>query len=127
MNGVNSELRTVSCGVPQGSVLGPLFFLWYISDLHRSIRDNLVRLYADNTAIMTSNPNLASTQYQARELFTKLYYWCVANKSSINSEKKNFVLFHLKNKPIPRKVMQINRAKFVQYIGMLFNKKFVLA
>ena len=42
INGVNSDLRTVSCGVPQGSVLGHLFFLLYINDLHRSIGDNSV-------------------------------------------------------------------------------------
>ena len=84
INGVNSELRTISCGVPQGSVLGPLFFLLYINDLHRSIGDNSVRLYADDTAIITSNPNLESARYQAKESFTKLYHWCVANKLSIN-------------------------------------------
>ena len=66
INGVNSELRTVSCGVPQGSVLGPLFFLLYINDLHRSIGDNSVRLYADDTAIITSNHNLESARYQAK-------------------------------------------------------------
>ena len=130
INGVNSELRTVSCGVPQGSVLGPLFFLLYINDLHRSIGDNSVRLYADDTAIITSNPNLESARYQAKELFTKLYHWCVANKLSINSEKTSFVLFHLKNKPIPRnftciqtEVMQINRVESVQYLGMLLDEK----
>ena len=130
INGVNSELRTVSCGVPQGSVLGPLFFLLYINDLHRSIGDNSVRLYADDTAIITSNPNLESARYQAKESFTKLYHWCVANKLSINSEKTSFVLFHLKNKPIPRnftciqtEVMQIDRVESVQYLGMLLDEK----
>ena len=130
INGVNSELRTVSCGVPQGSVLGAIFFLLYINDLHRSIGDNSLRLYADDTAIITSNPNLESAHYQAKELFTKLYHWCVANKLSINSQKNSCVLFHLKNKPTPRnftcintEVMQINRIESVQYLEMLLDKK----
>ena len=130
INGVNSELRTVSCGVPQGSVLGPLFFLLYINDLHRFIRDNSVRLYADDTAIITSNPNLESARYRAKELFTKLYHWCVANKLSINSEKKQLCTIPLEKQPIPRnftciqtEVMQINRVESVQYLGMLLDEK----
>ena len=57
INGVNLDLRTVSYGVPQGSVLGPLFFLLYINDLYRSIGHSALRLYADDTAIITSNSN----------------------------------------------------------------------
>ena len=74
INGVNSDLRTVSCGVPQGSVLGPLFFLLYINDLYRSIGCNNVRLYADDTAIITNNHDLIYAQEQAKGLFTKLYH-----------------------------------------------------
>ena len=125
INGVNSDLRTVSCGVPQGSVLGPLFFLLYINDLYRSIGHNAVRLYADDTAIITSDSNLDIAQRQAREMFTKLYHWCVANKLSINSDKTNFVFFHMKNKPVPKNctciqtdVIQITRVQSVQYLGM---------
>ena len=128
INGVNSELRTVSCGVPQGSVLGPLFFLLYINDLHRSIGDNSVRLYADDTSIITSNPNLESARYQAKELFTKLYHWCVANKLSINSEKT--ALYYstwktsqsLETFPLSKQI-QINRVESVQYLGMLRDEK----
>ena len=129
INGLNSELRTVTCGVTQGSVLGPLFFLLYINDLYKSIGHESERLYADDTAIITSNSNLDIAQQQAREMFTKLYHWCVANKLSINNDKTNFVLFHMKNKPVPKHfeciqtdVMQINRVNSIQYLGMLLDE-----
>ena len=84
-----------------------------------------MRLYADDTVIITSNSKLDIAQRQAREMFTKLYHWCDANKLSINSDKTNFVLFHMINKPVPKKctciqtdVMQITRVKYVQYLGM---------
>ena len=56
----------------------------------------------------------------------KLYHWCIANKLSINSDKTNLVLFHLKNKPVPRdftglqtQARKIDRVQSVQYLGML--------
>ena len=63
------------------------------------------RHYADGTAIITSNSNLAIAYIyikQARELFTKLYVWCVATELSINIDKTNFLLLHRKNKPVPK-------------------------
>ena len=68
MNGIKSDLRTVSCGVPQGSVLGPLFFLLYINDLHNGIDCNAARLYAADMALITSNHNFNLVQDQGKEL-----------------------------------------------------------
>ena len=130
INGIKSDLRTVSCGVPQGSVFGPLFFLLYINDLYNGIGCNTARLYADDTALITSYHNFNLVQDQAKELFMKLYHWCIANKLSINSDKTNLVLFHLKNKPVPRdftglqtQAMKIDRVQSVQYLGMLLIEK----
>ena len=61
-----------------------------------------MRLYADNTVIITSNSNLDIAHKQAREMFTKLHHWCVATNLSISSDKTNFVLFHMKNKAVPK-------------------------
>ena len=52
-NGVQSDIVFVKCGVPQGSVLGPLFFLLYINDLYRAVGCNAVKLFADDTSLLS--------------------------------------------------------------------------
>ena len=125
-NGVQSDIGFVKCGVPQGSVLGPLFFLLYINDIYRAVGCNAVRLFADDTSLLSYGLNLNDVIIQAKELFDKLYHWCVANKLSINSDKTNFVLFHMKNEPLPNDFdsiqtnhMTIRRVKIVNYLGLV--------
>ena len=56
-NGVQS-VGIVKCGIPQGSVLGPLFFLSYINDVYRSVQCNVVRIFADDNSLLSSGRNL---------------------------------------------------------------------
>ena len=128
-NGVQSDIGIVKCGVPQGSVLGPLFFLLYINDIYRAVGCNAARLFADDTSLLSSGRNLHDAINQAKEFFHKLYDWCLANKLSINSDKTNFVLFHMKNKPVPKNFgniqtehMTIRRVKTVNYLGLVIDE-----
>ena len=52
LNGQCSSWGDISAGVPQGSILGPLFFLMYIYDLTEDLRCN-VKLFADDTSLFT--------------------------------------------------------------------------
>ena len=124
-----SDIGFVKCSVPQGSVLGPLFFLLYINDIYRAVGCNAVRLFADDTSLLSYGLNLNNVIIEAKELFDKLYHWCVTNKLSINSNKTNFVLFHMKNKPVPNDFdsiqtnhMTIGRVKTVNYLGLVIDE-----
>ena len=128
-NVVQSDIDIVKCGVPQGSVLGPLLFLLYMNDIYRALGCNAVRLLADGTSLLSSGRNLNDVIIKTKELFHKLYHWCVANKLSINSDKTNFVLFHMKNKPLPNDFdhvetnhMMIRRVKIVNYFALVIDK-----
>ena len=103
--------------------------LLYINDLHNGIGCNAARLYANDTALITSNHNFNIVQDQDKELFMKSYHWCFANKLSINSDQTNLVLFHVKNKPVPgdftglqTKAIKFDRVQSVQYLGMLLDE-----
>ena len=101
VNGVKSDFEYVEYGVPQGSVLGPLFFLLYINDIYRAIGCNAVRLFADDASLIIGNRDLQPAKEKTNEMFTKLHRWCLANKLSMNKDKTNFVVFHDKKKFIP--------------------------
>ena len=53
-NGVSSATKLISCGVPQGSILGPLLFLIYINDLHAVCKNTFPILFADDTNLFTT-------------------------------------------------------------------------
>ena len=58
VNNMISSKRNITCGVPQGSILGPLLFLVYVNDLSSILRNCKFQLYADDTVIYHTNANM---------------------------------------------------------------------
>ena len=65
-NGVQSDIGFVKCGVPQGSVLGPLFFLLYINDIYRAVGCNAARIFADDTSLVSYGLHLNDVIIEAK-------------------------------------------------------------
>ena len=92
-NGYNSSSLDITCVVPQGSILGPLLFLVYISDLCNVSKDLELKLSADDTNIFYSH-NDASNLMEVVNLELKNITCCFyTNKLSTNVKKLNFVIF----------------------------------
>ena len=92
-NGFKSQLMTIKCGVPQGSILGPLLFILYVNDIcNVSNRFNLI-LYADDTSVCMSNTDIEVLQQQFTSELHKLAHWLEVNKLVLNINKTNYVIF----------------------------------
>ena len=75
VNGVNSDFSTLKCGVPQGSVLGPLLFLLYVNDVGNSVPNIPVKLYADDTNLFSYGKTTEILINDALSGLTKLIKW----------------------------------------------------
>ena len=95
VNGHISDHLNISCGVPQGSVLGPLLFLLYINDLPNVSKLLTFYLFADDTNIYLSSPDLLKLQKTMNRELRKIRKWLAANHLALNIEKTNYVIFIL--------------------------------
>ena len=67
VNNVSSDVETINCGVPQGSVLGPLLFLVYINDISNVVTDSKLKLFADDTNLFIFGKNLTDVENKANK------------------------------------------------------------
>ena len=87
-----SSYKTLECGVPQGSVLGPLLFLLYINDMHSICKHSSVLHYADDTSISFELKTSSATSCLQEDL-DAVSSWLAKNKLTINSSKSELLLF----------------------------------
>ena len=93
LNGEISDSKPVSCGVPQGSILGPLLFLIYINDMNKAIRNSKVYHFADDTNLLFSHKNEKTLKRIVNKDLKNLYEWLCANRLSLNVAKTEFMIF----------------------------------
>ena len=98
INGSESDLLKVTCGVPQGSVLGPLLFLIYINDLPNVTKMLQFYLFADDTNVYCQSDTLESLVKTVNRELKLLKKWLDTNELSLNIDKTNYIIFHSKSK-----------------------------
>ena len=73
----------LSCGVPQGSILGPLLFLLYVNDMPQSVSCDLL-LYADDSCLVFTGKDIDKIETQLNNDFNSICDWFIDNKLSIH-------------------------------------------
>ena len=133
VNNVVSEAETTLCGVPQGSVLGPLLFLLYINNIYKSSSLFAFYLFADDTSIILANNNLKELESLVNRELGNVNEWLKVNKLSLNIKKSNFVIFRPRQKNIPfipririfdpvtNTCANLEMKDYVKYLGLMID------
>ena len=125
-----SDKAIIICGVPQGSILGPMLFLLYVNDMVQAVNCDLL-LYADDTGLIFQHKDINLIEHQLNRNFSNICDWFVDNKLSIHfgEDKTKSILFALLNKckklrklNISYGSLKIKQYSEVTYLGCILDE-----
>jgi hypothetical protein len=123
-----SDQNEINTGVPQGSVLGPLLFIIYITDMNKCLTNSTAFGFADDTTLLVKNKEFEDLYINAYEDLENICDWFAANKLSINLSKTNYILFRNKTRirqnNIPNLIIngiEICKVDSTKFLGIVFD------
>lgn len=125
INQIHSEIQTISTGVPQGSILGPLMFIIYVNDI--ATIDNLdTIIYADDTTITSKFDSKMPDTKKLNDQLDNISRWLMSNKLTLNAKKTKFMVFHPRQKHVhPPKLVfgnqQIEQVHTFKFLGIILD------
>ena len=125
--GSNYNTRQVECGIPQGSVLGPLLFIIYSNDLPNCLNITKRIFVTDDTTVYMAYDNMNHLYTIVNHELDKLTDWFRANELSLNISKTNYMLFsHLNKNRINAEIKLANtivtKTKSVNFLGLVIDE-----
>ena len=122
-NEKQSKMLEIKCGVPQGSLHGPLLFRLYINDFPDFLRTSEVALFADDITILNSSKN-SNFAKQFCDDVKRIDDWCANNKLTVHPSKCKLQQFgkkHIELKEIKLCGEKLDYTTNVKYLGVLLD------
>ena len=129
-DGGQSEIQSITCGVPHGSILGPLLFIIYMNDICNVSELLFTVLYADDTCVVINVKDMLSLITILNHELHMLSTWLKANKLSLNTDKTYYMIIHRARIKLPDTVYPIimnnsslSNIKNHKYLGVILDSK----
>ena len=128
IDNVNSKLLTSKCGVPQGSILGPLLFSIYVNDMCNISELLNFIMFADDTSVFMSHRDLNILEREFNQELKKLVHWLQINKLVLNINKTHYMVFtnvhwDTSNFVIKIQETEIERVNRLKFLGVTIDEK----
>ena len=126
-----TKTNIITCGVPQGSILGPLLFLIYVNDLNKSSNILNPIMFADDTNLFYSHNDIKTLFKTVNNELKNIHEWFKANKLSLNADKTKYVFFHktrisdylpLQLPTLYIDAYKIKRVYFTKFLGVMLDE-----
>ena len=135
INNTTSTIKKITCGVPQGSNLGPLLFLIYVNDLPNCLDKSTPAMYADDTNLSVAGTLVKDIETRLNLELENVHVWLRANKLTLNVKKTEYMLIgsykritNVQNEntmEIKIGNKEINRTKSTKSLGVIIDEHLV--
>ena len=129
LDGVTSDYLGISCGVPQGSILGPLLFLLYINDMNKAVKNYIIHHFADDTNLLCDDKNPDKLKKKMNEDLKLIFEWLCSNRLSLNVSKTEFIVFKPPRRSLDNRItLKLNgktlyESSKIKYLGLIMDDR----